>query len=775
MAENQSTNVPQYEHSGAIVSYVGLPEKKIEKESALVPHTKNGTHVPFQGELSVVKKSKKQLLLELHSQGVNSWKLQLKDFSKMGEQNEEMWEDERRVFRERIGAFISRMHLILGDRTFSEWKGSVVDSVVGVFLTQNVSDNLSSSAFMSLVAKFSSSYGSSSENTTTVKFLEGPQQLSDKNIANDEPRSLADETVEEQDYMLPTDEKNIEKKKKKVNGIDWDAMAKRYCKNIEGEKKEGDHNETNWDQMKRQYHVDGPRNSHHKDSVDWNAVRLAHPSEVADAIKERGQHNIIALRIQQLLNRVLKLHGSLDLEWLRHAPPEKVKQYLLEFHGLGLKSVECIRLLALQHVAFPVDTNVGRIAVRLGWVPLEPLPEELQIHLLQQFPIMDSIQKYLWPRLQTMDQQTLYQLHYHLITFGKVYCTKRNPNCNACPMRGECRHFASAYASARHALPRPEKKEKESSASPTVAANGLGLSTNSVPPPLLLENKQYSKPDQICEPIIEEPSSPEPERPQLEEIDIEDYFRETEEDDNDIPTLNLSNGMSRISQDELCMDMKKIICQDNEESRAIVVLPPEVTTYPVPKLKSISRLRTKHLVYELPDPHPLLIGLDKRDYNDPSPYLLAIWTPDEIVNSSQPSVSTNSQQENVETIPGTILIPCRTANKGSFPLNGTYFQTNEVFADHESSHHPIDVPRSWLWNLSRRLVYFGTSTSAIFRGLSTEEIQHCFWRGSLCVRAYDRKTGCPRPLAPRFHMSTAHVVKDKTKAKEAKTKTMDDE
>lgn len=30
-----------------------------------------------------------------------------------------------------------------GDRRFSPWKGSVVDSVVGVFLTQNVSDHLS--------------------------------------------------------------------------------------------------------------------------------------------------------------------------------------------------------------------------------------------------------------------------------------------------------------------------------------------------------------------------------------------------------------------------------------------------------------------------------------------------------------------------------------------------------------------------------------------------------------------------------------------------------
>lgn len=28
----------------------------------------------------------------------------------------------------------------------------------------------------------------------------------------------------------------------------------------------------------------------------------------------------------------------------------------------------------------------------------------------------------------------------------QVFCTKRKPNCNACPMRGECKYFASAFA-----------------------------------------------------------------------------------------------------------------------------------------------------------------------------------------------------------------------------------------------------------------------------------------------------------------------------------------
>lgn len=39
--------------------------------------------------------------------------------------------------------------------------------------------------------------------------------------------------------------------------------------------------------------------------------------------------------------------------------------------GLGVKSTACIKLLYLQQRDFPVDVNVGRIAVRLGWVPLD--------------------------------------------------------------------------------------------------------------------------------------------------------------------------------------------------------------------------------------------------------------------------------------------------------------------------------------------------------------------------------------------------------------------
>ncbi|XP_048236164.1 DNA glycosylase/AP lyase ROS1 [Ricinus communis] len=552
--------------------------------------------------------------------------------------------------------------------------------------------------------------------------------------------------------------------------------------------------DVDWDALRKQVEANGrkrERTPNTMDSLDWEAVRCAEVNDIANTIKERGMNNVLAERIKNFLNRLVREHGSIDLEWLRDVPPDKAKEYLLSIRGLGLKSVECVRLLTLHHLAFPVDTNVGRIAVRLGWVPLQPLPESLQLHLLELYPVLESIQKYLWPRLCKLDQRTLYELHYQMITFGKVFCTKSKPNCNACPMRGECRHFASAFASARLALPGPEEKGMVSATENRTNEPNPAAMVGQLPLPLpqateQSEENQLSKSIQqseaqygvnSCEPIVEEPSSPEPERIQVTENDMEDTFCE---DPDEIPTIKLN--IEEFTQNLQNYMQNNMELQECDMSKALVALTAEAASIPTPKLKNVSRLRTEHQVYELPDSHPLLEGLDRREPDDPCSYLLAIWTPGETANSIQPPENNCNLQEdgklcdektcfscnsireaNSQIVRGTLLIPCRTAMRGSFPLNGTYFQVNEVFADHDSSLNPIDVPRSWIWNLPRRTVYFGTSIPTIFKGLTTEGIQHCFWRGFVCVRGFDQKTRAPRPLMARLHFPASKLNRAKGK------------
>ncbi|KAK9123976.1 hypothetical protein Sjap_013578 [Stephania japonica] len=545
-----------------------------------------------------------------------------------------------------------------------------------------------------------------------------------------------------------------------------------------------------WDSLRREVLLNGTkreRTMDTMDSLDWEAVRCADVNEIAKAIKERGMNNMLAGRIKDFLNRIVRDHGSIDLEWLRDVAPDKTKEYLLSVRGLGLKSVECVRLLTLHHLAFPVDTNVGRIAVRLGWVPLQPLPESLQLHLLEMYPILESIQKYLWPRLCTLDQRTLYELHYQMITFGKVFCTKNKPNCNACPMRAECKHFASAFASARLALPAPEQKGIVSSNVPITTSHNTFASFNPMHQPLPLPIPEVCIPFESVprtnnvEPIIEVPASPESHDQYTTESDFEDTFYE--EDPDEIPTIKLNiEDFALNLQNYMQANME---LQEGDMSKALVALTPEAASIPTPKLKNVIRLRTEHQVYELPDSHPLLKGVEARVHNDVSYYLLAIWTPGETAESIQPpdrccSSQTSNQLCNEATcfscnsireaksqiVRGTLLIPCKTAMRGSFPLNGTYFQVNEVFADHESSLSPICVPRDLIWNLPRRTVYFGTSIPTIFKGQTTAEIQNCFWRGFVCVRGFDQKTRAPRPLMARFHYPASRLLKAKAKANE---------
>ncbi|KAH9328401.1 hypothetical protein KI387_000509, partial [Taxus chinensis] len=482
------------------------------------------------------------------------------------------------------------------------------------------------------------------------------------------------------------------------------------------------------------------------------------------AIKERGMNNILAGRIKSFLEMLQTEHGSIDLEWLKDLPPNDAKNFLINIRGLGLKSVECIRLLTLQQLAFPVDTNVGRIAVRLGWVPLAPLPESLLIHKLEQYPYLNSIQQYLWPRLCTLDQRTLYELHYQMITFGKVFCQKSRPNCNACPMKLNCKHFASAFASARQALPAPGDKslslpifsfntkprEDSYSRSPLALPPTSSFNTISQCNPYTLDLdsisvKQTSTSMRNYEPIIEEPSSPE--HDYVDSSAESAAFESSDMDSEEMPTINLTCNVHTLEIYKSSENSVKCL-EATDTSTALVLVPPESASIPVPKLKNVSRLRTEHQVYEIPDNHQLLSEFDRREPDDPCSYLLAIWSPAETLESMikpEPCCTSNGLHEyqceqescsscttirgiNDGTLKGTVMIPCRTAMRGNFPLNGTYFQVNEVFADHKTSLHPLDVPRNWIWNLRRCTVYFSTSVPSIFRGLHAEAIQECFWK-----------------------------------------------
>lgn len=128
---------------------------------------------------------------------------------------------------------------------------------------------------------------------------------------------------------------------------------------------------------------------------------------------------------------------DLSLEWLRTHDPTEATDFLLGIPGVGYKSVACLTLLTLQRPEFPVDVNVGRIAARLGWIPLDA---EAGVEDLDEYAPEPEVHRFLRERLGEFGVAQLYELHYQLITLGKVFCHKAEPNCAACPLREACEY-----------------------------------------------------------------------------------------------------------------------------------------------------------------------------------------------------------------------------------------------------------------------------------------------------------------------------------------------
>ncbi|KAL4579667.1 hypothetical protein LXL04_015823 [Taraxacum kok-saghyz] len=612
------------------------------------------------------------------------------------EKEEDEWcKKEQELFRERALSFINSMRLVQGNRGFMGWKGSVVDSVVGVFLTQNTADSYSSCAFMSLAAKYPNQDGTEGVDWNAVRCAK-PHVISHAIQERGMNKRLAARIKMMCTHLLETTHtvKYDSRYQQSRAFRQWSGGGSAVVRCADGCRWCTDGGPA----VVRQWSGGGPTVVRCADGCKWCTdggpagvrwwsgggpmvvrwwrwsgggpmcrwVQVVHRRwSGGGPMVVRWWVQVVVRWVQKFLESIHDKNSGLDdLEWLRKAKPGIARDFFSKVYGLGIKSIECVRLLTLRQRAFPVDRHIARIVVRLGWVPLHKLPDDLAIHQLQEYPMMKSVQEYLSHMLGDLDAETLYELHYQMITFGKVFCTKKKPNCNSCPLKKECRHFASAYSSSR-----PD-------------------------------------PDPLVSVTIR---------------DIED----------------------------LCLGPASQV---------------KVKKQKLLKNAGRSRSRTQHQVYELPESHPLVQMLDKRDCDDKNPYLLAIWPPGMV------------KEEEEEMVFGTYLVPCRTATRGSFPLDGTFFQINEVFADDETSRKPLVFSRKLLTDLTKKTLICGTSISAIFEGtfnsyqirrptcsllltdysipttgLSTQEIQDCFLKGYVCIRGFSRQTRTARPLPQQFH------------------------
>lgn len=151
-------------------------------------------------------------------------------------------------------------------------------------------------------------------------------------------------------------------------------------------------------------------------------------------------------------------------------------------------------------------------------------------------------------------------------------------------------NLCDEWCSARLALPGPEEKSLMiSTRSPHYENCKSNLQPMQVPQIEFNQDPKETSNGNNCEPIVEEPSTPE--HIETEESAIEDMFCENPDE---IPTINLNfEEFNNYLHDY----MQEHILVADDASKALVVVSPEAASIPTPKLKNISRLRTEHHVY----------------------------------------------------------------------------------------------------------------------------------------------------------------------------------
>jgi endonuclease III len=162
----------------------------------------------------------------------------------------------------------------------------------------------------------------------------------------------------------------------------------------------------------------------------WQAVVDAPADELIETIRPAGLANQKGPRIQAVLRHIWQEHGAYDIDFLRDLPLEEARAWLTNLNGIGPKTAAIVLCFAFNLPAFPVDTHIHRVGMRIGF-----LPEKISAD--KAHPVMEAI----------VPPEDHYAFHIYLIRHGRDTCKARNPLCDRCPLTAYCDYYASAVQS----------------------------------------------------------------------------------------------------------------------------------------------------------------------------------------------------------------------------------------------------------------------------------------------------------------------------------------
>lgn len=155
----------------------------------------------------------------------------------------------------------------------------------------------------------------------------------------------------------------------------------------------------------------------------WDDVLAAPVAQVEAAIAGGGLAPTKARLIQQLLGRLRRDWGTLDLDFMRAWAVADLRRYLTTLPGIGYKAATCVIAYSFGRDVCPVDTHTYRAAVRLGLVPPDAPELGRKAHLTVELAL---------PPGQRLG------FHMNAIAHGRRHCHLERPLCEGCPVSEHC-------------------------------------------------------------------------------------------------------------------------------------------------------------------------------------------------------------------------------------------------------------------------------------------------------------------------------------------------
>ncbi|MEO8512073.1 MAG: endonuclease III [Ignavibacteria bacterium] len=152
----------------------------------------------------------------------------------------------------------------------------------------------------------------------------------------------------------------------------------------------------------------------------WDTVMSAPLEKIKKAIRVCGLTNQKSISIKKMLKEMKKKYGKLSLGFMKKMSDESIYEELLQYNGVGVKTISCVLAFSLGRDVFPVDTHVHRLTNRLG-IAMASTPEKTFEQVRGKIP-----------------EGKKFIFHTMLIKFGRKICRSQNPLCGKCRLYDLC-------------------------------------------------------------------------------------------------------------------------------------------------------------------------------------------------------------------------------------------------------------------------------------------------------------------------------------------------